>query len=1289
MSWNRRQQAVLDSIKEDKNVLVSAAAGSGKTAVLVERIVNSVEQGLCGIDEILVVTFTKAAAAQMKGKILAELEKRACNTADPRLIRQLSVAPNADISTIDSFCNRIVRENFQLAGVDPSYGMLDNGEDALMREEILDSVMEQLYKDTVFREFARAFTKRGYQDDVLRDVIMKVYLTADAFADPEKWLESTASSVWEKAYLREVRKLARQAKQELEQAVEPFRREAAPERRKAAEKITKALESDILQYEGILAASTIGEAAEIIGVKAENFASVKDYSAVYDAAEILALKARRDGFRKILRETYLKGAGDCAGEQADREAVISQLRRGEKMLRESLMLEKKRRKKYAFSDIAHFAYRVLYDTEKGEPTPVGRSYAERYRYIYIDEYQDGSDIQEQILTSVARMKDGYPVNIFMVGDVKQSIYRFRQARPQLFLEKEETYQKDAGKGNVLYLNQNYRSRKEILDAANHVFRNLMRKEFGGIDYNEAVQLNVPDDYDIPTDPEQRPEILLCENDVRDPEGVPLDNGVPEARMIGKRILELVQGGTKIRVKNEAFDKEKGESEENPRTILRPVRFGDIVILQSTLTQVAPMLREYERLGVPVQLEDPKAYFDAEEVVILLSLLQIIDNSRQDIPYAAVLRSAIGGFDDTEMTRLAMRRNTTACSLFDTASEWLEVPEEEIPLPEEQEICRKLRLLHGRLARWKKQAAYLSIAQLLDSILEETGFREDAARMPDGRKRLNNLTQLCFKAEDFEKAGNHGLFTFLRYIDQCRIHELEFGERGSLSEATDSVRICTIHSSKGLEYPVVFVSRLAREFNRKTYEGAIIVSADYGIAANRIRRINGKYWLSEKGLIKSSVYNLLVIENLHEQLRLLYVAMTRAEQRLFLTGSCKDLGEFMETFSEGSGTGQVDYPKLVGAKSYMDFLKAVLLADPEGAEQFFKVRAFTEELSADEVPGDVIKGPAETDGSGTVDASGDFDPVAVAGLVKDLKESYDFQYPYAASVLTGTKLSVSEIKHEAMEAAGVMPEPAADGGTEAPGETTGASESADSAEQADAEAAAARKEKKRSTGVTGAEYGTAVHKLMELLPFEKIGSAKEMQETLKELIRGPFFTENLRKALHVGKIGRFYSDAPDSLFQRMKAARQRGDLFTEQQFLVGLPARRLGQELPVREPSEETEPENRAVYGMEHEVFDPEEDGTGEGTEAVSVGARRFDTDETVALQGVIDGFFLETDEEGERYAVLMDYKTDRVDSSEELILRYRAQLSLYKETIESILSLPVREMWLYGFADGLGEIRVP
>ena len=1237
--WNDGQKEVLRSINKDQNILVSAAAGSGKTAVLVERIVSSVTEGRCGIDEILVVTFTKAAAAQMKGKITALLEERAFDSGDPRLVRQMSLSANADISTIDSFCNRIVRENFQAAGLDPGFDLFDSGEAELLREDMMDSVLDELYRDPEFAGCVSIFVKDAYDDSLLRDILMQLFRTAENFADPEEWLNRNTlvgcmqetgvdeaseqqllscglGQVWAVRYLEEVQRIAAYLVERLRKARDFYAAETDSEAKKIAEKIVGVLSSDLDRFGYFVHAESLTDAAEGLGQTAARFMT-SSYAKVYDPEEMDRIASLRKEGWAILK-TMLSGVTgqELIHELTEHLKLEKQLLRAIRLFREALLLEKKRRKKYEFSDIAHAAYRVLYDPVERRVTPVGQRYARKYRYIYIDEYQDGSDIQEHILNSVARYENGYPSNIFMVGDVKQSIYRFRQARPQLFLDKEKAYRKKQCPGEVLYLNENYRSAKEILDAANFVFRQLMREDFGGIVYDENVQLNFPKTK-TSTGTAHLPEVLLLDPSAVSEDGEEVEEAaeILEARMIGRRILSLVNEPAMI--PNESYDDRKPEGPDNPRN--RPAGFGDIVILQRSVANSGKMLREYERMGIPVQLSDPKAYFDAEEVVTMLSVLQVIDNSDQDIPYAAVLRSPMGKCTDAELAFLALKRPDRAVSLYAAANEWLEQetePENDAPGLSglREELRRKVAALHRSIRKWKKESRYLSIAELLNRILEDTGYRQTAALMPNGDHRLNNLMQLIFKAEDFEQSGNHGLFTFLRYFEKCKYHEQTFGEMGAVEQSGDSVRICTIHSSKGLEYPIVFVARMGKQFNLNDYKQPITISADYGIAPNRIRRIAGKYWISTKGIRKNAVNHLDRMDMLYEELRLLYVAMTRAKDILILTGTRrKALVEYREAV-DSSGGEEIPYHVLAAARTYLDFMVPVLFRDLKETKKVFQLYLWPADVFAKSdkaaIEPSEERAAEAADGS-EEEAKGHVDPEAEQELclkIDGLKKAYSFVYPYAGAVSGKTKLSVSELKHEAMDR--LDPE----------------------------EEGPERREKvypRGNRGVSASDYGTAVHKLMELLPYGEIHSEADMQEILQRLIDGPHFTEDLRKVLRADKIKQFYSDEPDSLFRRMKGAAEQRRLFREQQFLIGIPV---------------------------------------EADSAV--------------LQGVIDAFFVERDDEGREYAVLVDYKTDRVDSPERLKALYRTQLELYAEAITDITGLPVREMWLYGFSNGLGEIRL-
>lgn len=1197
--WNKGQLEVLESIDRDHNILVSAAAGSGKTAVLVERIIRSIEQGKCGIDEILVMTFTRAAAAQMKGKIITGLENRAYDSGNPELLKQLNLAGNADISTIDSFCNRVVKENFQLAGMDPGYSVMDNGESVLLKEEILDGVMEQLYRDPGFRKVAEIYTRRAYDDSVLRELIFYIDRKADSFADPDAWLagctiptgedavEKALAMPWSVKLLEEKKRRLEQAKKDYEKLRDRYSAVSDPAAMDTAARIYAVLDSDAAVMQCGINAGDLLKLNEAISGRKATF-SAASYKKVYSGEEIDALKAERDAIGKRVDKLKLPyGREGFEEELRDHAVIINELIRAVRLFRQELGAEKKRRKRYDFSDIAHAAYRVLFDTEKNEITAAGRAFSEKYRYIYIDEYQDGSDIQEKIMNSVARYENGAPSNIFMVGDVKQSIYRFREAKPELFLEKERLYNSGELPGEVIYLNRNYRSRTEILDAVNFFFKKLMRKDFGGIAYDEKVQLNPPEDTEDEPDDGFKPELILADPGIGDEEAGPApDDQVLEARLIAERIKQLVTGSCSV-------------------------QYRDIVILRRGVKGCGKMLREFERLGIPVQLEDPKAYFDAEEVLVLLSVLQVIDNARQDIPYAAALHSVIGGCTDEELTRLAMQRAYRGEALYDTAER----------LIKDGRAGEKLIRLHEMIAGWKKEALYLSIAQLIDRILTDTEYLLYAASLPHGGKRQSNLMRLMVKAEDFEKAGNHGLFAFLRYIEKCRIHEADFGASGGFAEGSNSVRICTMHSSKGLEYPVVFLAGLGTKYNTMDQKKPVAVSARYGIAPNHVRRIGKGYIRSSKGICRDAVNRLENLESVHEELRLLYVGMTRAKDRLIMTGVKKDAEECL---SPVEGDGELSYQELTDAASNLDFIIDVIRKNAKEAEKYVRINIRDKD--------GLMSAAAGTEEKKTGQGSGEKLPEELYGLYDKIRESYMFSYPYRAAVETGTKVSVSEIKHEAMERKGV-----------------GISEELHPDKNSG--------QKKEGTGgaVSAADYGTAVHKLMELLPFGKMNSRTEMEEELGKELDKPFFTPELRKRIRVGSLADFYSDEPGSLFARMRKADREGKLYKEQQFLIGLPGSRLEQEIPVAEE--------------EWEVL-------------------RYKTDETVVMQGVIDGFFLETDEEGREYAVLMDYKTDRVNSPEDLIRRYSAQLSLYKETLEGILKLPVREVWLYGFSGGLGEIRM-
>jgi len=1304
--WNENQQEVLDSAAKDENVLVSAAAGSGKTAVMVERIVNTIAEGKAGIDEILVVTFTKAAAAQMKAKIRKNIEERIEHSEmkdkkNAALLGQLSLLGNAEITTIDSFCNHVVKEHFNAIGIDPVFDMMDGSEAELLKDDILTKLFSDMYQeDGGFRKYVRLFSRKNHDTSELRKTVLKIARTSDSFASPAKWLERAernanhenrlAGVAWLASYYEDCKatiialkpiaqkfyqKVLELKNAENKEGIEYFADIILDDIEKIEEAVNKYPPSDPNSESKTSFKSVLTK--KCTGISEELLKDLKDERSAYT----------KEVNKKVFSEPYIQG------ELVRGEGLVSFLIGLVTEYQRRLLAEKKKLKKYEFNDIAHFAYQILCDETSGMPTAIGEDYAKRFRYIYIDEYQDGNDLQEQILTSVARRNDAeFPYNVFIVGDVKQSIYKFRLARPQLFTEKARRYNKGESdtdqNGRLINLNKNYRSRKEILEATNFIFEGLMTEDFGGIPYDDDARLNYPHPIDE-NEPIVLPEILLIntEQEEDEQEGeqeenkkegqseekqsgdkqqiITVEKDECEAVAIALKIEQLVNGfpddGIEpFYIENEEFDKNLPESETNSRK--RKAEYKDIMILQRGVKGSYKMVEVYERFGIPVVVDDPNGYFDAEEVMVMLSVLAVIDNRMQDIPMAAVLRSPIGGLSDSEMAWISLEKNkaerTTFCSVCDKYLEMHPIAGNESDDP----IAVKLHRLYELLDKWKKDRRYLSIPGLLDEIYEDTGYDLFVTGMPEGKHRKANLDALRRKAESFSGNGNQAgnLFLFLRYMEKCRIHEVEFAEPGAVDSNENAVHIGSIHSSKGLEYPIVIVARMGKGFNMKDYSGMVHVSPDYYITPKHFSfHADDKYIAMEDNVIRKTITEIEKMGVLHEELRLLYVAMTRAKEKLILSGTVSK-----DTAKDG-GTSYLARKK---AKSYYDFIVAVLKERREEAEKYFIV----DEYTAAELVGflamltenakmnrrekyeeirEIIEGKIKNNNA----AKSRLDSCGSAE-----ENPYVFRYKYSAETKMRAKKSVSDIKMEVKE------------------NTKKDKEEKKKARMAvDPDASETTEDDRRPENTVvskGAQKGTLVHKVMELLPFTEIGSREEMEKCVKKIIKSDVFSRDDRilfDALTREKIYSFYSDDEKSLFQRMRKAamaqrngRKDGALFREQQFLTGIPV-----DAPILQKG--------ATNSVEEKT-----DGQTRRNRLAGV------KEDIVTVQGIVDAFFYETDENGEEYIVLVDYKTDRVSTKEELVLLYRAQMEIYAETIASISQVEVREIILYGFTNHIGEVRV-
>lgn len=1271
--WNERQKKVLDSLEKDTSILVSAAAGSGKTAVLVQRIIDTVKSKKAGIDEILVVTFTKAAASQMKTKIIKSLEAEAEKGENEELMRQLVLAENADIMTIDSFCNKVVRNNFSIARMDPSFEIQDSDEASILKEEVLDKVLDNHYKnDKVFQDIAGYIMEKNIKDDNLRKIILNIFNVSESYAESDKWLEEAREKTaqdteilehkWVIDYIEYVKSMARGYKAVFERRAARFSLEQSE--KKSAEKLFSMYMDDILVFDGIIAATTLENMKNSLPAKWSSFPQKQageDYS---DEAKGL-YKEREDVKASIKtifsEEEIIDDAKKCSDFVNCLINIVIDFKT-------ALMEEKRKLKRYEFADVAHAAFNILYDTEKAEPTAVGKHLSMVYKYIYIDEYQDSSDLQENLLRAVStKDSDGNPKNIFMVGDVKQSIYRFRLARPELFNEKVRLFGQKTG-GELINLNMNYRSRKAVLDATNSVFRTIMKKEFGGIEYDEEAELNTPEEavYNLlypPADEEinigGKPELIMInaesdseesrdESDQADNTEEYAKNEI-EAIVIGKKILEIVNGDTEkgiapAFVKNEKYNPELPEDVNNQK--YRKASFKDIMILQSVIKGSTPMVRIYEQMGIPVSLDDPHGYFDAIEVETMLSVLRIIDNIQQDIPFVSLLLSHIGNMTEPELAAVIAFTGMMKISIVDKCrmferiffeendaedavqAEKGDVPKSEkkydketlLKIPGTETVAVKLRRVFSLIDEWTEVRPFLSISRLIDKVINDTDYESYVAAMPNGKRRVANIKMLKKKAEAFEADRNVGLFDFIRYMDKCKVHEIDFGEAADFSETGDTVHVMSMHKSKGLEFPIVILAKLGGEFKLKETTGFVTVNSDYHIAMDLLKTLSSEIKLRRNSVKKIIMKSLSEKEIKTEQARLLYVAMTRAKEKLFMVG----------TYSKKT-------PLLpINSKSMLDYLRIAI----ENGDTSDYIEC--SETTPSAVAGMFEKVYAKKNLDYTKDVKRLFEDIGktVEKMKLNATEEspdnpYTYRYPMEASTRQKSKMSVSEVKELAhdirrkKEADEVKADNSKAISDDIDKKETGSGKNFEKSERFKANMARA------------AKRGTATHSFFEHIDYKRISSKDDMKRECERILETDLYTEEEKELIDINIFIDYYSDDENSLFGRMKKAELSGKLSREQQFFIGLT------------PDE--------ISGRLNKSSREEED--------------------LVVIQGIIDAFFYEGEDD---HIVLVDYKTDNIKTGDELLERHKSQLYLYALTLEKLTGKKVEDVILY--STKIGEV---
>ncbi len=1119
VTWTKEQRQVI--CERGKDMLVSAAAGSGKTAVLVERILSRItdEQHPIDIDRLLVVTFTNAAASEMRSRIRDELQERAEKEPDnPQLQRQLVLVHNAKIMTIHSFCLHVLRNHFQAVGIDPSFRVADEGEIMLLEQDTVQEMVNEAYEEdsTEFTEFLEQFAT-GKQDEEVGEMILSLYHFALGEPYPEKWLQdcrrmyedgvswTEKSPAWMDYLVNDTALRLEDVRRKLTEALRLAQEEDGPYPYQAAleadlEMVRRLLSGDSYETYSALFGQ-MGTFTRLSGKKDDRISEEKRQRAA-------ALRADCKEELTALRDTYYYEEPAALQESYQKSGVVVRVLTE---LTEAFMTrlsEKKAEKNILdFDDLEHLALRALKDPQ------VAAEYAETFEEVMTDEYQDSNLVQELILQRVSQKGCGAH-NRFMVGDVKQSIYRFRLARPELFMEKFHAYREAEQDPDAcacrIDLHRNFRSRHQVLDTVNGMFAQLMTEPLGGITYNEEAALHPGAVYpggETSADP-YRTELLVLDGAAEDSETSAEAMRVSEAQMVGRRIQELV--GT--------LPVLDGETDT-----LRPARYGDIVILLRTVSGWAETFGEvFADMGIPCHTGSQKGYFSAAEVRLVLSYLQILDNPMQDIPLAAVLGSAIGKLTDEELAkiRLAGREMDVPVSFYECCRIYRE--------KNDDTIRQKLDAFFDVYEDLRAKAEHTPVHLLLWELLDVTGYGAYAAALPAGKQRRANLDMLVEKAIDYEKTSYRGLYHFVRYIENLQKYEVDYGEANLGAGEENTVRLMSIHKSKGLEFPIVFVCGLGKQFNEADVHSRIVMHSEWGIACDYIQNAEADVpRMKQATLLKKAIQQRLRSESLGEELRVLYVAMTRAKEKLILTGSVRDYAKKLpawESASAAGGGGALPYSRLISAAAYLDWVMPAFLQVMEEGD--LKVCTASENR--------IRTGAVRTAGLPALEELRQIDPAACrsekAGAY--LEKVFHFVYPHAAEQGMPGKLTVSELKKESQR-------------EEEPSETQELYP-----EEEVIPLIPKFRLKEEQTVLSGAERGTIYHRFLENLDFSR---KNDLRLQLEELIDCGKISREEAAAINLKEIDTFLHTG---IGYRMERSALEGRLFREQPFVLGVPADEL-------------------------------------------------------------------------------------------------------------------------------------
>lgn len=1192
------QQKVIDT--RNSNILVSAAAGSGKTAVLVERIAKMVcdEEHPVDIDRLLVVTFTSAAAAEMRERIGVAIEKKLSeNPNSLHLQRQATLLHSAQITTIDSFSLFLLRNHFHKIGLDPAFRVADEGEIRLMQQDTLAELLEDAYKEATpaFEKCVESFCPGG-KEKPLEDMILGLSRYASSFPWPNEWLEERK----EDYNIQNIEELLGGSCGEYLQKYIQQMLEGCIEKLEEANALClesdgpymygEVLEQEIEMLRSVQVKEDIPSLALALdAIKFDRLPTKKDTSVNVNKREYA--KNLRNEVKKVLQEKLKDYFFATSFELALRqtkgcyESVSALIDLTIDFNRR--MRDKKQEKKLVdFSDMEHFALDILWENKDGErrPSDVALEYRDHFVEILVDEYQDSNMVQEYLLLALSGEEQG-KYNRFMVGDVKQSIYKFRLARPELFLEKFETY-KAEGNFKRIDLAKNFRSRKEVLDSVNDIFEKIMSQQCGKLVYDESQRLYAGANY--PENDGLESELWIVEKPGKE-DG--LNERQVEAFTVANRIKDLMQNFL-------VTDKQTGE--------LRAARYSDMVILLRSNTGWDEEFKEVlEKQGIPVYITSKTGYFSATEVQELLNVLRVLCNPLQDIPLFGMMKSVFGGFTDEEIAIL--RESKKKCSLYSALKEYEDAPDK-------TKMQTKAQAFLEKIEHYRSLSIYLPIRELLWRLVDDHDYLNYVTALPAGEKRRANVEMLFTKASDFANTNYFGLFHFIRYIEQLEKYDVDFGEADILDENADVVRILSIHKSKGLEFPITFVAGMGKGFNFKDTNQSFLIDMELGVATHFV---DSEKRIKNPTLRKRILSCKMREEILAEEERILYVALTRAKEKLIMTGSMANAATEIERMWDSGEMSKekLKYLDFMNAGNYLDFVLPIL--KNTGIKLILQP---LEGLAGEEMKEQIVL----RERMEKLDASKEFaDPTMLKMLQTKLSRVYAFENLGCLY----TKTTVSELKIAAMS------------------EKDEAAYHAFEEKEVVPFIPSFRKEEEK---VSGTVRGNAYHRAMELLDFDLILSKQfdsfpESYEMYQEKLDKKKLTsdiceylehkrDELRLAeeyLHALRMQKIANFVGANIGYRMWRAQRKHLLYREQPFVLGISASRLKDTFPE---------------------------------------------EEKVLIQGIIDVFFVEDEK-----LVLLDYKTDVIESTEKLWERYETQILYYQEALERLMRKSVKEKILYSF----------